>query len=138
MFAVAETVPVEKPVGAASTLFAPLWVIVDVLVCKIYGPRFIHEHAKFGLGVLVLDDVAGIVSFLALILALLVFARLRFRMFASFLGGGFFWGYHLERGMKIHVEKAKITFETIEEKSMIESFTLFLPRDILHSFSQIW
>ncbi len=37
VFAVAETVPVEEPAGAASALFAPLWVLVNVLVCKIYG-----------------------------------------------------------------------------------------------------
>jgi hypothetical protein len=45
---------------------------------------------KFGVGVLVLDEVSGIVSFLALFLALLGVARLWFWTFASFMGDGFF------------------------------------------------
>jgi hypothetical protein len=55
-------------------LFASLWVLVNLLICKIYGTHFICEHAKFGMGVLVLDEVLGIVSFLALFLVLLVIA----------------------------------------------------------------
>ena len=53
------------------------------------------------------DEVAGVISFLALFLASLVVAWLLFWTFASFLEGGFLWGYHLESGRKIHVEKAK-------------------------------
>jgi hypothetical protein len=64
-------------------------------------------HAKFGVGVLVLDEISRIISFLALFLASLVVAQLGFQTFASFLEGGFFWGYHLKRGLKIHVESAK-------------------------------
>jgi hypothetical protein len=67
-------------------------------------------------GVLILDDVAGMVSFLAPFLALLVVTRLLFQTFVSFWGGGFFWGYHLERGRKIHVKCAKKYFETIKDK----------------------
>ncbi len=90
IFAVAETVPVEEPAGAASALFAPLWALVKVIVCKNYGPSFICKHAEFSMGVLVLDEVPGIVSFLALFLASLVIAWLQFWTFASFMVDGSF------------------------------------------------
>jgi hypothetical protein len=98
ILAVAETVPDEETAGAACTLFVPLWALVDVLFYKIYDPHFIREHAKFGVGVLILDEVLGILSLLAFFLSSLVIALLQFQTFASFLGGGFFWGYHLESG----------------------------------------
>ncbi len=50
IFAVDETVPVEEPARAASALFAPHWMLVNVLVCKIHDPLLIREHAKVWCG----------------------------------------------------------------------------------------
>ncbi len=45
VFAVAEPVILEKPSRATSALFVSLWMLVNLLVCKIYDPHFVHEHA---------------------------------------------------------------------------------------------
>jgi hypothetical protein len=47
--AVRETVFLEEPMRAAFALLIPLGVLVNLLACKVSGPRFICEHANLAM-----------------------------------------------------------------------------------------
>jgi hypothetical protein len=58
MLAIAEAIFLEKPSGAHDAFVGPLGSFVNLIVCKVYHPGFVGEHANLLVGGFVFDEIA--------------------------------------------------------------------------------
>jgi hypothetical protein len=123
VFAVAETVHVEETVGAASTPFSPIWVLVNVLVAKFTAHISFVSMQSLVWGCLFLMRYRESSHFLPSFLPHLSLPGScsgRFPPFWEVVSSG---AIILKVGGRSMWKDHKSTCETFEEKSMIESFS---------------